>query len=103
MREQRNGSLFVETTQEFEIIEKYFENGSEYYTSTDIKLMIERELAPIKLNYVQLTRELHRKFGNPPLSQNLEKKVGRYYRLYSKLETYAKSTNWGDSNQSREF
>lgn len=103
MREQRNGSLFVETTQEFEIIEKYFENGSDFYTSTDIKLMIERELAPIKINYTQLTRELHRKFGNPPLSQNGEKKVGRYYRLFSRLEKHENRPFWGDERAVETF
>ena len=106
LREQRNSSLFVETTQEYEIIEKYLETGTEYYTSTDIKLLIEQNLAPIKINYTQLTRELHRKFGNPPLSSHPEtRKVGRYYKLVSKLETdpYKKSTFWGDEKESNRF
>ena len=106
MREQRNGSLFVETTPEYEIIEKFYDLGTEYFTSTDIKLQIERELAPIKINYTQLTRELHRKFGTPPLSTHPEtKKVGRYYKLISKLETdpYKRTTFYGTEEKPETF
>lgn len=85
-RERRNSQSFLETSSEREILLKWFEDGEEYLTATDIKISIENKLYPIKINLSQLVRELRRVFGEPRLTANEEKKVGRYYRLKNNLE-----------------
>lgn len=84
-REQRNNQLFLETSAEREILIKYFEEGEDLLTATDIKLSIEKNLFPQKINLHQLVRELRRIYGDSDL-KSVKGKVGRYYSLKNSLE-----------------
>lgn len=84
-REQRNNQLFLETSSERELMIKWFEEGEELMTATDIKLYLEQNLHPIKINMYQLCRELKRLFGESKM-ENKDGKVGRYYRLKNNLK-----------------
>ena len=79
-RELRNNQQFLETTQEREILMKYFDEGEDLMTATDVKILIERKIPNIKINLNQLVRELRRVHGESELDR-VGGKVGRYYKL----------------------
>lgn len=78
IREQRNNKIFLETTSEREVLMKYYSEGEEEMTATEIKIEIEKELFPLKINFYQLGRELRRCYGEPK-----RKSDGRFYSLRS--------------------
>jgi len=81
-RDFRNSSQFLEISKERDILLKYFsEDGiTQKYTTTDIHMLIEKYLYPVKISFHQLARELRRIFGTP--RQTTRKGVqGRYYEL----------------------
>ena len=85
-RERRNSVQFLETTSEREILLKYFQESDKAsgMTATDIRYLIETNLHPLKINFYQLVRELHRIYGEAK-STRIEGKGGRYYFLSHSL------------------
>lgn len=81
IREERNNQQFLEISQEREILEKYFSEGNIYYTATEVKMLIEEKLHPVKISMFSLVREMRRVFGEANLCKNHEGKTGRYYKL----------------------
>ena len=79
IRDTRNNTHFLETSTEREIIERYFEESSDFYlTATDIKILIEKWLPPQRVQQHALVRELRRVFGQP-VFKRINGKVGRFY------------------------
>lgn len=85
IRDSRNEAEFLEISSEREILMKYFEEGTQPLTATDIKYIIETKKYPLKVNMYQLTRELKRLFGQPSKPKRENGKQGRYYYLKCEL------------------
>jgi len=78
-RERRNNLDHLETSQERELLQKYFrEDDTGSMTATDIKIAIEKKHYNIKINDHQLYRELGRIFGKPKKT-TVRGVSGRFY------------------------
>lgn len=88
LRDSRNNQNFLETTQEREILMKYFEEGTEMLTRTDILCMMTEQFPRLKINEYVLGKELKRIFGEPERRRN-DGILGRYYFLKHHLSTNA--------------
>lgn len=86
-RDLRNNQEFLETSSEREILIKYFKENHNMpaLTATDIKNIIERNLAPQRINFYQLNRELKRIYGEPK-NTRYNQKSGKYYFLQYKFD-----------------
>lgn len=85
-RERRNTTKFLETSIERELLYKHFEETTTpQMTATDIKMVIEQRLYPVKVNFNQLVRELKRIYGEP-LQTSVHGKRGRFYAAKHNLE-----------------
>lgn len=77
-RESRNNNDFLVTSKERELIMKYFDEGTEPMTSTDIQLAIEEKHYSARLSNYKFIQELKRIFGEPEKT-SINGKSGRYY------------------------
>ena len=80
MRDSRNSKVFLETTVESELLMKHFEEGGDWKTATDVKLLIEQNMQTVKINFNQLIREMRRMYGEP-VATTKDGKSGRYYNV----------------------
>ncbi len=88
-RERRNNADFLETSQERELLMKYFDEGDQKFTATEIKIELEQKFNTVKINMTQLVRELHRLYGQP-ITEYINGKKGRYYSVMCNLDTFEK-------------
>ena len=85
IREWKNNSQFLETTEEGELIMQHYEDGEDLMTATEIKIELEKKFPMSRLKLVQIVRELKRIYGEP-LRTSKNGVMGRYYKVQSNLK-----------------
>jgi len=85
-RNRRNDKDFIASSNELEIIQKYFSETEPLaaFTVSEIHQLIEQKLYPLKINNYQLRRELRRVFGEPK-NTTINGRKGRFYHLNTTL------------------